>query len=89
MKKRLRARQGDDLMIVADAFELYSRNISSNTDSFRQAVRARNAQGVRDIVGLPRPSVAFFNALDGRRCVNIGLTSGSTSGRLTICVPRQ
>lgn len=90
MPKKPRVKQGDDLMIVADAYALYSQNISLNTDAFRAAVRTRNAQAVRNILGLPRPSsISFFTAQDGRRCVNIVFSSGTTSGRLTICVPRQ
>lgn len=90
MPKKTRVKQGDDLMIVADAYALYSQNISSNTDAFRAAVRTRNAQAVRNILGLPRPSsISFFTAQDGRRCVTIVFSSGATSGRLTICVPRQ
>lgn len=87
--KEVRIKQGDDLLIVSDAYNLYTSRISDNTDAFRAAVRNRNAQAVRDILGLPTPRISFFTSQGGLRCVNIRLASNTTMGRLVICVPRR
>ncbi|AJS57855.1 hypothetical protein [Paenibacillus sp. IHBB 10380] len=87
--KKVRIKQGDDLLIVSDAYQLYTSRISANTDAFRAAVRNRNAQAVKDILGLPTPRISFFTSESGLRCVNIRLASNNTTGSLVICVPRR
>ncbi|WP_047153511.1 hypothetical protein [Aneurinibacillus tyrosinisolvens] len=98
--KKVKIAQGDDLMIVADAISTAAANISSRTEDFRQAVRRRDIQAVRNIISLQNVTVIFVSrrflvtrVINGRRrrvsrpfrCVQISIRQGTANGSFVVC----